>query len=141
MKMSEVNIFELATRQKLRFDAESLTGLTTEQLWDLPLQSNRTTTSTLDGVGKIILRALREQEEESLVTPANTGPKTLMQLKLEVVKSVIATKQAENAAKVDAAKRAQERDTLRQLLAEKHADELKGLTKEQIEAKLKELGG
>jgi hypothetical protein len=136
-----LNIFELATRQKLRFDAESHSNLTVEQLWDLPLTTTSPNRSSLDGAGKLLLRELREQGEESLVTPANNAPKAALQLKLDIIKSIIATKQAENAAKQDEAARAQQRATLRELLAEKHAEELKGLTKEQIEAKLKELGG
>lgn len=135
------NIFELTTRQKLRFTAEAHVNLTVEQLWDLPLTTTRTTQSSLDGVGKLLLRELRQQEEESLVTPANNAPKKEAQLKLDIVKAIIATKQAENAAKLEEASRAGQRATLRELLAEKHAEELKGLSKEEIEAKLKALGG
>lgn len=135
------NIFELATRAKLRFDTPAHNALSVEQLWDLPLQSARANQSDLDGAGKIILKALREQTEDSLITPANNAPRNELQLKLEVVKAIIAVKQAENAAKVDAAKRETERTMLRQLLTEKHADELKGLTKDEIEARLRALGG
>lgn len=141
MSENTVNIFELATRAKLRFDTPAHNALNVEQLWDLPLQSARANQSDLDGAGKIILKALREQTEESLITPANNGPKNELQLKLEVVKAIIATKQAENAAKLQAAQRENERATLRQLLIEKHADELKGLSKEEIEARLRALGG
>lgn len=136
-----MNIFLEATRQALRFDSPTGASYTTEQLWQLPLQTVRTTQSDLDGMGKVILRELRQQEEESLITPANNAPKKLLQLKLEVVKTIIETKQAENAAKVAEADRASQRIQLRQLLLEKHADELKNLTKEEIEARLKVLGG
>jgi hypothetical protein len=136
-----VNVFEQATRLKLRFDASHHNGLSVEQLWDLPLQSTRINQSDLDGVGKVILRELRQQEEESLITPANNAPKTILQLKLDVVKAIISTRQAENAAKAAEATRAAEKATLRQLLQEKHAEELKGLTKDEIEARLKALGG
>lgn len=141
MSENTINIFELASRQKLRFDTPAHNQLNVEQLWDLPLQSSRVNQSDLDGAGKVILKALREQTEESLITPANKGPKSELELKLEIIKSIISTKQAENAAKVDAAKRETERVMLRQLLTEKHADELKGLTKQEIEARLSALGG
>lgn len=136
-----VNIFEQATRQKLRFDTPAHTGLSVEQLWELPLTTIRANASSLDNAGKVILKALREQEEESLVTPAATGPKAELQLKLAVVKHIIDTKQAENAAKVAETERAQQRETIRALLTEKHADELKGLSKDELEARLKQLGG
>lgn len=140
--MSDVlNVFLEATRQALRFESPTGASYTTEQLWQLPLQTTRTTQSDLDGVGKVLLRDLRQQEEESLITPANNAPKKVLQLKLEVVKAIIETKQAENAAKVAEADRASQRVQLRQLLAEKHAEEFKALPKEQIEARLKELGG
>lgn len=141
MNTENMNIFELAARQKLRFDGQNHLGLNVEQLWDLPLQTTRANGSDLDGVGKILLRMLRTQDEESLVTPANNAVKNLLNLKLEVVKHIIATKQTENAAKADEAARASQRAQLRELLAEKHAEELKGLTKEEIEARLVALGG
>ena len=53
--MSDINIFEQASRAKLRFD--SVKGqLVTEQLWDLPLQSK--TNFDLDTVAKGISGAL-----------------------------------------------------------------------------------
>lgn len=135
------NIFELATRQKLRFDTPHHTGLSVEQLWDMPLQSTRANASDLDGAGKVLLKELREQGEESLITPANNAPKVALQLKLDIVKAIIATKQAENSFRAQEAARAAERATLRQLLLEKHAEEMKGMTKEQIEERLRALGG
>ena len=139
--MSDINLFLEATRQALRFDSKAQVNLTTEQLWQLPLQSTRPNQGDLDSVGKILLRELREQEEESLITPANNAPKALAQLKLEVVKAIISHKQAENAAKVAELTRANEKAQLRQLLADKHAEEFKNMSKEEIEARLKELGG
>lgn len=139
--MSEINIFLEATRQALRFDGESKAGLTTEQLWQLPLTTSRTIQSSLDGIGKGIMRELREQGEESLVTPADNAPKKLLELKLAVVKAIIDTKQAENAAKVAEAAKATERAAIREYLLEKRAEEFKSLSKEALEARLKELGG
>jgi hypothetical protein len=107
--MSDVlNVFLEATRQKLRFEAQAHSNLSVEQLWDLPLQTTRVNQSDLDSVGKVILRELRQQEEESLITPANNAPKKTLQLKLEVVKAIIETKQAETAAKVESAARESE---------------------------------
>lgn len=140
MSENTPNIFELATRQKLQFPAVAHQALSVEQLWDLPLKSTRENASDLDTTGKILLRELRQQNEESLID-APSGASTVVQLKLEIVKHIIAVKQAENAAKLQEAARASERATLRQLLTEKHADELKNLSKEDIEKRLKELGG
>lgn len=138
----EINVFLEATRKALRFDTPAHRGLTTEQLWDLPLQTTRPNQSDLEGAGKVVLKALREQEEDSIVSSGR--PNTLkaeLELKLAVLKAIVDYKQAENAAKAAEAARASERHALRTLLLEKHAEELKNMTKEQIEARLKELGG
>jgi hypothetical protein len=139
--MDNVNVFEQATRLKLRFDTQAHNGLSVEQLWDLPMQSTRPNQSDLEGAGKVVKKALREQDEDSIVSNGTNTTKALLELKLAVLIAIVEYKKAENAAKLADANRAQERATLRGLLMEKHAEEMKNLTKEQIEAKLKELGG
>lgn len=69
-----MNIFELATRQKLRF-ASAKGDLTTEQLWDLPLLISSPTRDVkvdLDTLARSINHELKAQAEESFVsTKAN----------------------------------------------------------------------
>ncbi len=140
--MSEaiINIFELASRQKLRFDTPVHSALTVEQLWDLPLQSTRANISSLDEAGKWIMRQLREQTEDSLVAPANNKVKTELTLKLSIIKRIIEVKQEENSAKLLAASNASEAATLKEILLTKKAAKLEELTEEQIEARLRALG-
>lgn len=127
--------YETALRNKYRYP--SVKGdLTTEQLWDLPLQSTRANTPDLDSVAKEINRQLKEQTEESFVETKSNPLKTELAGKLEIVKHVIATKQAENAAARTAAERRQERERLQQLLALKDQQELEGLSKEEIQRRL-----
>lgn len=127
--------YENALRNKYRYP--SVRGeLTTEQLWDLPLQSTRANTPDLDSVAKEINRQLKEQTEESFVETKSNPLKTELEGKLEIVKHVIATKQAENAAARTAAERRQERERLQQLLALKDQQELEGLSKEEIQRRL-----
>ena len=131
------NIFEKAARSKLRFP--SVRGeLSVEQLWELPLMAK--TEFDLDSVAKEVNSALREVTSESFVQ-ASSPKQPELELKLEIVKHVIATRQAE---KLEASKRAErlaERAKLIDLLGEKHDDELKGLTKEQLKARINELDG
>ena len=130
-----MNIFMEASRQALRFDGEAHSNLTTEQLWALPLQTTRGAQSSLDGVGKIIMRLLRENDEESLVKTSNPINEQL-KLKLEVVKAIIEYKQAENANKIGKAAAASEAQQLEAILETKKATELQNLPVEEIEKRL-----
>ena len=130
-----MSIFEQASRQKLRFP--SLKGeLTVEQLWDLPLQSK--SGFDLDTIAKSVSRDLKAVTEASVVietSPANT---TLV-LKLDLMKHIIAVRLAENAAAVNRAARAAERQKLLGVLADKQDESLKALTPAEIQQRLAEL--
>lgn len=133
----EQNIFEKATRCKLRI--ESPKGqLTVEQLWDLPLTSAKG--ASLDGVGQIVQRELRELREDSLVETKPSPRKAVLSLSLELIKHVIAVRQAENAAARDAALVADERKKLLGALEAKQGEKLSGMSEEDIQARLAELG-
>lgn len=130
-----MSIFEQASRLKLRF--ASVKGeLTIEHLWDLPLQSK--TSFDLDTVAKAVARDLKAVTEESFVvetSPANT----VLILKLDVVKHIIAVRLAENAAATNRSARSAERQKLLGILADKQDESLKNLTPEQIQKRLDEL--
>ena len=138
--MSEINMFERASREKLRFP--SVKGeLTIEQLWDLPLQSSRSNTVDLDSVARTVNTDLKAVTEESFVETRSNPQKAVLTLKLDILKHIIATKQAENAQKVALAANASEIARLKAVLAEKNDEALKGMSQEDIEAKIKSLGG
>lgn len=130
-----MSIFEQASRLKLRF--ASVKGeLTIEHLWGLPLQSK--TSFDLDTVAKAVARDLKAVTEESFVvetSPANT----VLILKLDVVKHIIAVRLAENAAATNRSARSAERQKLLGILADKQDESLKNLTPEQIQKRLDEL--
>lgn len=130
------NIFERATRQAFRYQS-SKGELTTEQLWDLPLQSK--TGFDLDNVAKAINRDIKVLTEESFVQTA-TPAASEAQIKLEVVKHVIATKIAENAAAATKAQNAAMKAQLVSILEQKQSQELLSLTPEQLKAKIDALG-
>jgi hypothetical protein len=135
--MENVNIFELATKQKLRF--ESLRGsLSTEDLWDLPLSAKNGV--DLDTTARAINRDLKDVQEESFVDVKPNPQANSLALKLEVLKHIIAAKQADNAAAVARANRAAERQRLTALLDKKNEQELEGLSKEDILKRIADLG-
>ncbi len=111
------NIFETASRAKVRF--ETTRGLiTTEDLWDLPLTAGMV---NLDNVAKAVNKRLRETEESFVVT---TKKDKLLELKLDVVKHVIAVKLEEVEDAKEAAKRAEKKEILSEAIAIKEVSEL-----------------
>ncbi len=132
-----MNLFEFATRNAIRFS--SIKGLiTTEQLWDLPLQSK--TNFDLDSVAKSAYAELKALTDDSFVATAEKPGKVQATAKLEIVKHIIAVRLAENEAARTAAARKVEREKLLGVLADKQDEALKNLTPEQIQQRLSELG-
>lgn len=131
-----MNLYQQATRNKLRFS--SVRGdLTVEQLWDLPLTSK--TGVDLDTIAKSVNRELNAVAEESFVQTTHNPQKALLTLKLEIVKDVISTVQAENEARRKASEKLAEKAFLQEVLHSKKEDALKGLSVEEIEKRLAEL--
>lgn len=130
--MSE-NIFEQASRLKLRF--ETTKGLlSVEDLWQLSLQS-------LDTIAKAVNRKLKEVAEESFIpAPIRTNSASAeLQLKLDLLKHVITTLDAETKAKLARSKRQADLAQLRQLAAAKTNEALASQSLEDILKKISEL--
>lgn len=128
-----MNIFEQASREAIRF-ATDRGELTTEQLWNMPLQSKNG--FDLDTIAKAINTELRSVTEDSFVSTRTNPAKPGLELKLDIVKHIIATKLHEAELVRSRAARAAERNKLLGVLAEKQDEELKSLTPEQITARL-----
>jgi hypothetical protein len=128
-----VNIFEYATRNKLRF--ASIRGLlTVEQLWELSLQSKEG--FDLDSVAKTVNMELKSQAEESFVSTTPAPKKRELEIALEVVKHIIAFK-LEQAEMVRLRKaRTDERERLLNILASKEEQALNELTPDEIRKRL-----
>ena len=131
--MTAANLFELATRKKLRFDSPK-GELSVEQVWDLPLTSK--TGTDLDTVGKTVLRALKDIDEESLVATKANPAKPMLEVKLEIVKHIIGVKQAEDAAKAKKADQALRRAKLVEALGAQQDAALKTMSQADILAEL-----
>lgn len=129
----ENNLFEIASRKAFRFPS-ARGELTVEQLWDLPLQSR--SNFDLDSLARSVNTALKAVTEESFVATTINHAKAELELKLELVKHVIAVKIAENKAISDRAAKADKRKKLIAALAQKEEQALGGMTKEEIEKEL-----
>ena len=133
--MSEINLFEQAARQKLRF-ASTRGSLSVEDLWDLPLSKGQVNLNDL-AVG--ISRSLKDVAEESFVPAAkkadNAETKRL-QLQLDLLKHVIGIKLEEQDARAKAQERAAKRQELMDALEEAQRGALKSKTPEELQAML-----
>lgn len=123
-------IFERASKQQLRFQSTK-GNLTTEDLWELSLQS-------LDSLARGVNKALKEANEESFIS-TKTKSNTELELKLDILKHIIADKIADQEAKKAKAERAQELDMLQSLLAKNKNKELKSLSSEEILKRIADL--
>lgn len=137
--MEAINLFAQATRLKLRFTSPQ-GDLTVEDLWGLPLTSERPAKASLNVVAQAIDNAMGASVSKNFVddTPA-VSPE--LSLKLDVVKYIIGVKKAENAAKLasDAAKR--ELETLTAALADKSNEAIKNMSAEELQARITALRG
>ena len=128
-----INLFEVASRKKLRFDNPNGGQLSVEDLWDLPLTSENK--ASLDKIAVALFRKLRDTQEMSFVTETTTTD-TTTQLKFDIVRHVIETRKAENAAKLEASAKDARKKELQEALRQARAGELANKTPEQIEAML-----
>lgn len=134
--MSEMTVFEHASRMKLRFSSPQ--GLiTTEDLWDIPLTS-KTGRANLDDIARAYSRQLKTQGEESFVTiPARKDP--VLELGFEIVKRIIEIRLAENKAAKDKAEKAKKRQKIVDLIAKKEDEALGETDLAELKKQLKEL--
>lgn len=131
--MSDTNIFEVASREKLRFDT-SKGFLTVENLWDLPLTS--AVKVSLDAVARQVNAELKAVTEESFVVTTSNPAKASLETKLEIVKYIIQVRLAENEARLASVKKAAEKEKLLSILDQKQDAELQDLSKEELLARI-----
>ncbi len=133
---NEISIFERASRAKLRF--VSIRGLlSVEDLWDLPLTSK--TGFDIDSVAREANAQLKAAGEESFVSTKPNPAKALLELQMEIVKHVIAVRLQEQEAAKAKTERKAERERLLGALENKQEEALKGLTAEEIRARIAEI--
>jgi hypothetical protein len=110
------NIFEAATRQKLRFSSNRGGQVGVEDLWDLSLEE-------LDTIAKAINKQVKESSEESFIYKQSTSDKKL-KLRLDVVVSVINTKLEEDEKRKAASERKAKRNQILELMSQKENEAL-----------------
>lgn len=130
------NLLLKATRNKFRYPSVR-GGLSTEQLWDLPLISKNQ--FDLNSVAKAINTLLKAETEESFVEPVTNSRAQELTEMLEVVKQVITIKRDERDQAEKAAARKQERQRLLEILDQKNEAAMMELSREEIQKRIQEL--
>lgn len=129
-----MNIFERASRKNLMF--ETARGLVvTNALWDMPLTGE----FSLDVTAKRINRKLKSADEESFVETVVDPDKADNELRLEIVKHVIASKLADQDRAKKAAATKARRQRLLAALDKSEDAAIDNLSPEEIRAELAEL--
>ena len=129
------DIYKFAARESLRFS--SARGLlTVEQLFQLPLKS-QVGSFDLNSVAKEINADLKGASEESFVEDTSSDPKvTRLKVALDIVKDVLAPKQAENRASLDRIKKAGDRKKILDAIAAKKDEKLSQVSLDDLEKQL-----
>jgi hypothetical protein len=127
-----MNIFEEATRLKLRF--QTVKGnLTVEQLWDLSLDNGE---SNLYKLASELVTDIQNKPEEALsfFKKANNKKNELAELKFDIVKYIVTSRVAEIEEKTNEAVKKSEIEELNKLIAAKEFESKANLSLEELKA-------
>lgn len=127
--MSSVNMFEVATRSKMRFPYKG--QISVEDMWDLSLPA-------LDSVFKALNSQMKQVKEESLLSTKSKADETL-ELQIEIVKYIVTVKLAEKEAREKAAANKEMRQKIMQIKAARQDKALLEAPDEDLDKLLAEL--
>lgn len=127
------DIYKYVAQNGLTFPS-SRGGLTVDQLFELPLSSKGG--FDLDSVAKAINSELKACGEESFVSTTTNPRQKPLEIALEVVKDVIATKQKVNAESLARVHKAEERRKILDAISNKKDEALSAASIDELEKKL-----
>lgn len=130
-------MFDIATRAKLRF--ETTQGLlSVEDLWDLPLTSQRGKTN-LDSIAIYLHKQLKETGDVVSFVDESAKTDPVVQLRFDIVKFIIEQRKKENAEAAAAKSKSEVKQKLLEVLARKRDNQLETMSEEDLLKKLAEL--
>lgn len=129
--MTVENIFEYATRNKMRFPYKG--NVSVEDLWDLSV-------TELDKVFKTLNSQRKQSQEESLL---NTKSKEdeIVDIQIAIVKHIVAVKLAEKEAREKAAENKAKKQKIMAIMAARDEKALENASDEDLQKMLAELDG
>lgn len=128
--MSNVNMFEVATRSKMRFSYKG--QISVEDMWDLSLPA-------LDSVFKALNSQMKQVKEESLLSTKSKADE-ILELQIEIVKHIVSVKLAEKEAREKAVAKKEMRQKIMQIKAARQDKALLEASDEDLDKILVELG-
>ncbi|NBS67675.1 hypothetical protein EBT31_02015 [bacterium] len=134
--MSTNDLFILASRKKYRFPSDK-GDLTTEQLWDVPLTSRNG--YSVDNIAIAVNRELRSLQEESFVQNRSNPRRSELQNMLDILKEVIAIRQAESEQATELARKQSQKKVIQEAIERKRQQNLESMSLEELEAMEKEM--
>ena len=129
--MAVENIFEYATRNKIRFSFRGL--ISVEDLWDLSL-------TNLDSIYKELNKQSKQSEEESLLN-IKTQEDELLNVQIEIVKHIVSVKLAEKEAREKASAKKAQKQKIMSIIAAKQDAALQNSSIDDLKRMLDELDG
>lgn len=128
--MSNVNLFEVATKTRMRFPYKG--SISVEDLWDLSL-------TALDSVFKTLNAQVKQSKEESLLSTKSKEDEVL-ENQIEIVKYIVFVKLAEKEAREDALEKKEKKQKIMQIMTTKQDEALQNASMEDLQKMLNELG-
>ena len=127
--MSEVNLFEVATRENYLFPFKGMINVI--DLWNLSL-------TNLDSVFKTLNVEVKKSEEESLLN-AKTKEDEELTNKIEIIKYIVNKKLAEKEAKENEKKNKEKRQRILEIKAKRQDEALENMSDEDLDKLLADL--
>jgi hypothetical protein len=125
------NIFEYATREKLRFPFKG--EISVEDLWDLSL-------TNLDKVYKSLNAQAKQNNEASLISSSvKTAEESRIDAKIEIVRYIFAVKDNEAKARRQEVEKAEKKQKIMSIIARKQDEALESMSAEDLQKMLDEL--
>ena len=127
----EINIFEYAVRNKVRFPFKGL--ISVEDLWDLPLTS-------LDSIYKTLNKQVKLSEEESLLN-VKTDVDVELEVQIAIVKHIVSVKLEEQKAREKAAEKKAQKQKIASIIAAKEDEALQNSSIDDLKKMLSKIDG
>lgn len=127
---TNVNIFEMAAKNKFRFPYKGL--ISVEDLWDL----NR---NQLDSIYKALNKEVKQVQEESLMTTKSDEDAEIL-AKIEIVKHIFKVKEQEAMDRMVASENAEKKRRILEIIAQKQDASLQNMSEDELRKMLEEIG-
>ena len=128
--MKEMNIFEYATREALRFPYKGSQSV--EDLWQLSVRE-------LDSIYKTLNKQVKQSEEESLLS-TKTSVDTELEVQIAIVKHIVSVKLAEKEAAEKASAKKAQKQRIMSIIATKENEAIQNSSIDDLKKMLDELG-